>query len=47
MRNVSENSYRRYKKKYFMRDKFFFRKWCRLLDNVENYCTAGKTETAG
>jgi len=42
MRNISEKIGRENQNTHFVFNKLFFRKSCRLWDNVENYCTAGK-----
>ena len=42
MRNVSGHSYRENQIVHFMFSNFFFRKSCRLWNNVEKYCGAGK-----
>jgi len=39
MRNISDEIYRGNQTKYFVFNKFFFRKSCRLWDNAEEYCT--------
>jgi len=43
MRNISDKSCRENQNNYFMsKNDFFFRKSCRLWDNVEKYSTAGQ-----
>ena len=43
MRNVSDESYRENQKTHVVFSKdFFFRKLCRLWDNLEKYCRAGQ-----
>jgi len=42
MRNVSDKNCRKNRKEQFMFITFFFRKSCRLLDNVEKYFRAGQ-----
>jgi hypothetical protein len=43
MRNVTDKTYWENQNAQFMSNSFFpSRKWCRLWDNVEKYCTAGQ-----
>ena len=42
MRNVSDKRFRGRQNTHFMSHDFFFRKSCRLWDNVAKYCTAGE-----
>jgi len=41
-RNFSDKSCTENQNTHFMFNNFFFRKSCRLWDNVEKYCTAGQ-----
>jgi hypothetical protein len=41
-RNVTTRSYREIKIHIFLLNNFFFRKSCRLGENVEKYCTVGQ-----
>ena len=43
MRNISDKRCRENQKTFFVFSTFFFRKSCRLLDDVEKYCIAGQT----
>jgi len=42
MRNISDESCRENQNTHFMLHFCFFRKSCRLWDNVEKYCTVGQ-----